>query len=138
MSDLTPQKTTPEKSTATNLQPMPVKSEADLPEKPEGCSIHVHGRIEPDLDKIQDRLRIAIFKHYGSVDPVAGATYHPGMPLGESLDVLLAQLEKTTYRLLVVGPHPVAVFSGTPEGSPILAYIPPSERIDFRIERRKP
>jgi len=136
VSDLTPHKTTPEKP-AANLEPRPVNSEGDLPEKPEGCSVHVHGRIEPDLDWIQDRLRIAIFKHYGSVDPIAGAIYHPGMPLGESLDVLLSQLAKTTYRLLVVGPHPVAVFSGTPEGSPILPYIPPSERIDFRIERRK-
>lgn len=117
-----------------NLEPKPVISEGDLPEKPEGCSVHVHGRIEPDLDKIRDRLRTAILKHYDPADAMVGAAD----PLSESLDALLSQLAKTDYRLLVVGPHPVAVFSSTPEGSPVAAYIPPSERIDFRIERRKP
>jgi hypothetical protein len=119
---------------AVELQRKPVKSEADLPPKGK-FAVHLNGRIDPDPDFLEDRLRIALFKHYDV--PMDGVTLRGGMMIGEPIGELLAQLAKTDYRLSVVGPWPVAVVAGSgrpPEG---MNSPPPSDRLDFHLEMRE-
>src|SRR2546425_12279021 len=89
-----------------------VSSKRDLPPKAKGkFRVHLHGYLESDPTFLEDRLRLALFEHYGMGKD--GVRVRPGMKIGETVEALLAELPGSGARLMVRGPWPISIVTGS-------------------------
>jgi len=108
---------------------------ADLPPKSKGkFKVRLHGYLRSDPTFLEDRLRLALFTHYGASKE--GVAIRSGMKIGETIGTLLTELAASNRRLTVRGPWPISIVSGSGPPPPLEHLHNPQshDRVDFYVE----